>query len=294
MRAMLREPLLHFLALGALLFLYFEWKGGASGPGSNRIVITEGIVQTLASGFTRTWHRPPTRDELKGLVDEHVKEEIATREAVALGLDRDDTVIRRRLRQKLEFLVDGAEVQAPPTDAELEQWLEKHPGVFQPEPRLGLRQVFVGAARRGASARAEAEKLLGRLRAVGRNGTIDTLGDPSLLPQELPLGPASEVERTFGARFAAVVDGLPPGQWSGPVGSAYGLHLVLVTERVAAPRPALADVRPLVLREFLAERQRTQLQELYKGLLAKYAVTIELPAEHQTPAKAARAVGGAR
>jgi hypothetical protein len=286
---MLREPLLHFLALGATLFLYFEWKGGVSGPGSNRIVITEGIVQTLGAGFTRTWHRPPTRDELKGLVDEHVKEEIATREAIAIGLDRDDTVIRRRLRQKLEFLVDGAEAEAVPTDAELEQWLEKHPGVFPAEPRVALRQVFVNTARRGASGRAESEKLLVRLRAAGPGASIETLGDPSMLPAELPPGPLSEVERTFGAKFASGAHDLPLGQWSGPVESAYGLHLVLVAERVAAPRPALADVRPLVVRELLAERQRTQLQDLYKGLLGKYTVTIELPAEDQKAAE-----GGSR
>ena len=294
MRAMLREPLLHFLGLGALLFLYFEWKGGASGPGSTRIVITQGIVQTLASGFTRTWHRPPTRDELKDLVDEHVKEEIATREAIAMGLDRDDIVIRRRLRQKLEFLVEGSEVQVPPTDAELEQWLAKHPGVFQAEPRVALRQVFVKTARRGAAARAEAEKVLAGLRAAGPGASIEALGDPSMLPVELPLGPLSEVERTFGAKFASGVYGLPPGRWSGPVESSYGLHLVLVAERLAAPRPALADARPLVVRELLAERERTQRQDLYKGLLGKYTVTIELPADDRKPAGAGTAEGRAR
>lgn len=279
MKAVLREPLLHFLALGALLFFYFEWKGGASGPGSNRIVITNGIAQNLVSGFTRTWKRPPTQDELKGLVDEQVKEEIATREAVAMGLDRDDTVIRRRLRQKLEFLVEDEDAQVSPKDAELQQWLDTHAGVFQPEPRVALRQVFVSTPSRGPAARAEAQRLLARLRAAGRNGTLDALGDPSMLPRELPLGPVSEVSRTFGDKFAAGVADLEPGQWGGPLESAYGLHLVLVTDRVVAPRPVLEDVRPLVLREVLAERQRTQLQNLYKGLLAKYTVTIEMPAE---------------
>jgi hypothetical protein len=279
MKAVLREPLLHFLALGALLFFYFEWKGGASGPGSTRIVITEGIAQNLVSGFTRTWKRPPTQDELKGLVDEQVKEEIATREAVAMGLDRDDTVIRRRLRQKLEFLVEDEDAQVAPKDAELQEWLDTHPGVFQPEPQVALRQVFVSTPSRGQAARAEAQRLLARLRAAGRNGTLDALGDPSMLPRELPLGPVSEVSRTFGDKFAAGVSDLEPGQWGGPVESAYGLHLVLVTDRVVSSRPALEDVRPLVMREVLAERQRTQLQDLYKRLLAKYTVTIEMPAE---------------
>lgn len=295
LRAALREPLVHFLVLGALLFFWFGWKGGGAGPGSSRIVVTEGVVQTLVAGFTKTWHRPPTREELKGLVDEHVKEEIATREAIAMGLDRDDTVIRRRLRQKLEFLVDDAEGQSPPTDAELQQWLDTHPAVFQPEPRVALRQVFLSTDHRGAAtARAEAERLLARLRAAGPQANTDALGDATMLPPELPMGPVSEVTRTFGAKFAAGVDALPVGQWGGPVESAYGLHLVLVTERTTPSPPALAEVRPLVAREFLAERQRRRLEELYKNLLARYTVTIEQPTERPTPAKAASAGGGAK
>jgi hypothetical protein len=163
-RSFLREPLVHFLLLGALLFVYFEWKGGGSGPGSTRITITPGLVEHLASGFARTWQRPPTDEELKGLVDEHVKEEIATREALAMGLDRDDAIIRRRLRQKMEFLAEDAVDQVQPTDAELQAWLDRHPEAFRAESRLALRQVYVSTERRGASARAEAERLLARLR----------------------------------------------------------------------------------------------------------------------------------
>ena len=118
LKSLLREPLVHFLALGALLFLFFQWKGGGSGPGSTRITITPGLVEHLASGFAKAWQRPPDGPELKGLIDDYVKEEIATREAVAMGLDRDDTIVRRRLRQKLEFLIEDAGDLAPPTDAE--------------------------------------------------------------------------------------------------------------------------------------------------------------------------------
>jgi len=294
MKRLLREPLVQFLLLGALLFVYFEWKGGGSGPGSTRISITPGLVEHLASGFARTWQRPPTDVELKGLIDDHVKEEIATREAVAMGLDRDDTIIRRRLRQKLEFLVEDAVDQVPPTDAELQAWLEKSPEVFRAESRVALRQVYVSTERRGASARAEAEKLLARLQAAGPDAKVDALGDASMLPRELPLGPLSEVTRAFGAEFAARVDALPPGQWTGPVESPYGLHLVLVSERVAPAPPALVDVRPVVERELLAERRRTQLQALYERLLAKYTVTIEMPKEEKKPAAAATAGGGSR
>ena len=199
-----------------------------------------------------------------------------------MGLDRDDTIIRRRLRQKMEFLVEDAGDQVPPTDAELQGWLEKHAAAFRAEPQVALRQVYVSTEARGASARAEAERLLKHLRARGPEAKTDGLGDASLLPGELPLGPLSEVSRAFGSEFAARVEAIAPGQWSGPVESPYGLHLVLVLERTAAAQPALADVRPLVEREFLAERRRAQLQALYERLLQKYTVAIEMPKE---PAK---------
>ena len=293
---LIREPLAQFLVLGALLFVYFEWKGGGSGPGSTRISITPGLVSHLASGFARTWQRPPTDAELKGLVDDYVKEEIATREATAMGLDRDDTIIRRRLRQKMEFLVDEAADATPPADAEIRAWLEKHPGAFRPEARVALRQVYVRARRGGASAPLEAQRLLARLRAAGPDARIDALGDASMLPRELPLGPLSEVTRAFGTEFAARIDAIEPGRWTGPVESPYGLHLVLVSERVAAAPPALADVRPLVERELLAERRRTQLQALYERLLERYTVTIEMPKDDAVKKRAssAPAEGGAR
>jgi hypothetical protein len=294
MKALLREPLVHFLALGAILFLFFAWKGG-TGPGSTRITITPGLVDHLASGFARTWQRPPTQAELKGLIDEHVKEEIAAREATAMGLDRDDAIIRRRLRQKMEFLVEDAVDQGQPTDADLQAWLDEHEDAFQAESRVAMRQVYVSGERRGASAHADAQRLLSRLRSAGPSAKTDALGDSSMLPGELPLGPLSEVARAFGTGFAAKVDALAPGQWSGPIESPYGLHLVLVTERVAPTRPALADVRPLVEREYLAERRKAQLQALYERLLKKYTVSIEMPKEDgKTPASGAKPPEAAR
>jgi hypothetical protein len=293
---LVREPLVHFLVLGGLLFAWFEWKGGGSGPGSTRITITPGLVEHLASGFARTWQRPPTDAELKGLVDDHVKEEIAVREAAGMGLDRDDTIIRRRLRQKMEFLVEDAVDAAPPTDSEVQSWIDQHPDRFRSEPRMGLRQVYVNVGRRGASATAEAQRLLARLRDAGPEANIEALGDASLLPRELPLGPVSEVTRAFGTEFATRVDAVAPGHWIGPVESPYGLHLVLVTGRVAPAPPAPADVRPLVERELMAERRRVQLQALYERLLARYTVTVEMPKDGvaRKQASAAPAKGSVR
>lgn len=290
MKAVLREPLVHFLALGALLFLFFAWRGG-SGPGSSRIVITPGVVEHLASGFARTWQRPPADAELKGLIDDYVKEEIATREAVGMGLDRDDTIIRRRLRQKLEFLVEDAASSSPPTDAELEAWLKMHPESFRAEPQLAFRQVYLSPQRRGASLRRDAEKVLARLRAGGPDVATDRLGDATMLPAEQPMEPLREVTRSFGEDFAQALMKIEPGQWTGPVESPYGLHLVLVRDRLAAAAPQLPEIRPMVEREVLAERRKRDLDALYERLLVKYTVTIEKP----KPAPAASAgTGGSR
>src|SRR5664279_2784838 len=120
LRQILREPLVHFLALGALLFFFFQWTGGGSGAGSKHIVITHAEIEHLAVSFARTWGRAPTEQELKGLIDDYVKEEVATREGISIGLDREDVIIRRRLRQKLEFLSEGESPAGAPTDAELQ------------------------------------------------------------------------------------------------------------------------------------------------------------------------------
>jgi hypothetical protein len=274
MRRLLREPLVQFLALGALLFLWFEWKGGSAGPASTRIVVTSGQVQHLAASYARTWQRPPTEPELKGLLDEYVKEEIAVREATAMGLDRDDTVIRRRLRQKLEFLADESAEKAAPSDADVRTWLASHPEAFPSEPRLSFRQVFVSSQRRGPGARAEADRLLGKLRSLGPKAPIQDVGDGTMLPAEMPPGPLREVASTFGKEFAARLAALEPGTWEGPLESGYGLHLVLVTERESL-QPDLALLRPMVERELLAERRQKELQILYESLLAKYQVRIE-------------------
>ena len=272
---LLKEPLLHFLALGAALFLFFQWTGGGSGPGSEKIVLTPGQIDHLAAGFAKTWQRPPTEPELKGLIDDWVREEIAVREAMAAGLDRDDTVIRRRLRQKLEFVVEDVVEATPPTDAQLQEWLDRHTDEFRIEPRVAIRQVYVSTDRRGARADAAAREIVARLSAAGADAAIDTLGDASLLPQELNLAPLSDLDRLFGEGFGARIESAPVGVWSGPFESGYGLHVVLVRERVAGSTPNLANVRPAVEREFLAERRRNQLAAMYERLLDKYDVVVE-------------------
>jgi hypothetical protein len=284
LKSVLREPLLHFLAIGAALFLYFHWNGGGTGPTSSRIVLTSGQINQLAASFAKTWQRPPTDVEIKGLVDDWVREEIAVREAMAMGLDRDDTVIRRRLRQKLEFVVEDVVAAAAPTEQELQAWLAGHADAFRVEPQVAFRQVYVSRDRRGAAAETDARALLARLRAEGPAALIDDLGDPIMLPQQVDLSSRGDVARTFGEDFAERIEALAPGTWAGPIQSGFGLHLVLVRERVAGSLPDLARVRPAVEREFASDRRTRQLAAMYERLLAKYKVVIEKKTEGDKPA----------
>lgn len=268
--------MLHFLLLGAALLAIFAWTGSDDAPGSNRITVTAGQVEQLVAGFTRTWRRPPDGAELKGLIDEYVREEIAYREAIALGLDRDDTVIRRRLRQKVEFLAEEAAVAEPPAEQELRAWFERHVDEFRVSPRVAFRHVYLDPSRSRDHAGRVAD-LLARLRSAGSQADVAGLGDASMIEPDQPLQAQEDVARLMGPEFAAAIVALEPGQWAGPVASGYGDHLVLLTESVPGQTPDFGQVRPLVEREVLAERRRRQLDRMYEELLGRYSVTVEVP-----------------
>lgn len=289
-----REPLVHFLAIGAALFLGFAWWGGPDAA-SHRIVITPGQIDTLAAAFERTWQRPPSETELKGQIDEYVKEEIAVREAGTLGLDRDDTVIRRRLRQKLEFLSDDAVADRPPTGDELQAWLNEHRDAYALDARLSLRQVFLSPARYGDALEAVAQSLLRELMRRGGDTPIETLGDRTLLPAEVDGATHTEIARQFGDEFSAALLSADTGRWLGPVRSSYGVHIVFVRTREPGRVPALPEIRPQVERDVFDSRRRQQLQTMYDGLLGRYRVLVEKrepPLVRDAVASTAAAGGG--
>ena len=278
----LREPLLHFFLVGAVLFWIASRFAGAGDLRPDRIVLTGGDLEQLAQGFARTWQRPPSAQELAGLVEERVREEVFYREALAMGLDRDDTIVRRRLRQKLEFLSEDLAL-AEPSEAELAAFLAAHPERFRVEPRLGFRQVYLSRDRRGDRLEADARRALEALRARDGRADAERLGDPLPLPAEADSLAAGEVARLFGEPFAARLLELEPGRWEGPVESAYGLHLVFVRERSEGRVPELAEVRDAVAREWLAERRSAAREEFYRGLRARYEVEVPEPGASASP-----------
>ena len=225
---LLREPLVHFFLLGAGIFLLSALvsESGENRPGE--IVVTPGQVERLAETWQRTWQRPPTRAELEGLVEEHIREEILYREAIAMGLDRDDTIIRRRLRQKMEFLPQDLVERAEPTEAELRSYLREHAEAFQVEPRVSFQQVYLDLEHRGAAAEADARKLLTDLNDHSEPVEPAVFGDRILVPHDFRSLSESEVARMFGQEFTSQLSKVEPGGWTGPVISGYGLHLVRV------------------------------------------------------------------
>jgi hypothetical protein len=270
----LREPLIHFLLLGGFIFLAYSQLAG-KGRAPDEIFISRGQQENLLNTFSRTWQRPPTPEEFRGLLQDYVRQEIAYRESLAMGLDQDDIVIRRRLRQKLEMLAEDVASLAAPTEQELQSYLEENADDFSIEPRLTLRQVYFSRDRRGADTERDALQLLQRISTDGPAGDFEQFGDPLPLPSELRDVRESEIARLFGAVFTEGLKGLETGRWAGPVESGFGLHLVFVEAREAGRVPELQEVREVVQREWLSERRREAVDGLYERLGENYSVEIE-------------------
>ena len=273
-KRLLREPLLHFLLLGAVLFAAhgFLSRSGASEPGS--IVVTQGQIESMARLFARMRQRAPSDAELEELVRGHVREEVLYREGLALGLDRDDPMIRRRVAQKLEFVTEGAEA-AEPDDAQLQAYLDSHGELFTVEPRFSFRHIYLDPRRHQATLVADAERMLVELNGPGNNLDAAGLGDPTALPLDFDSASASDIKNSLGNQFAKALARIVPGPWSGPVSSGYGMHLVQVRQRTEPGAPDLADVREAVKREWQLTRRAEAMEKSYRNLLQRYTVKVE-------------------
>lgn len=273
---LLREPLLHFLLLGAGLFgLYAYLNADESSPADGeQIVVSAGKIEHLAALFARTWQRPPTREELEGLVDDFIREEAAYREGTALGLDRNDTIIRRRIRQKLDFVADDLASQLQPSDEVLQQYLEDCPEKFRVDSRISFRQVFFDRKRNGDDLADAVNDLVVRLR---EDSSIDArrLGHRTLLEFQYDNVSQQEVANLFGKQFADALVDLEPGTWGGPIASSYGVHAAIVDEITPGAIPNLEAIRDVVRREWEHERRQGLSKKFYEGLIDKYEVVVE-------------------
>jgi PPIC-type PPIASE domain len=266
---LLREPLLHFLLLGGVLFAIFG-RGGPQPPaGGTDIVVTAADIQRIAAGFSATWQRPPSENELRGAIDDYIREEVLYRTGLSLGLDKDDTIVRRRIRQKMDFFLE--DTVGEPDRLELRAFFDANADKFRVEPRISFRQVFLSSKR--SDPKADAEALLPQLVASGPNA--ERGGDSLLLPEVFGLTPLSQINAQFGEGFASELSKVERGHWVGPLKSAYGFHLVWVTTIEPSQPPPFEEVRDAVQREWFATRRATVLDDQYRKLQANYHVRVE-------------------
>ncbi|MEE9471976.1 MAG: peptidylprolyl isomerase [Gemmatimonadota bacterium] len=273
----LASPAVAFLVIGALLFgLQALLSERGAGGDSSRIEVTETEIGLLTDYFTRQWNRPPTEDQLRGLVDDHVRREVLYREALALGLDRGDEVIRRRMVQKFEFLTEDLAGQLQPPDAALQTYLEENRERYRYPELRSFTHVYFNVDERGDAVFAEAESVLADLRASpDAAAKASELGDPFMLARHYRAVSPQEASRLFGGRFADALFELEPGDWQGPVASGYGLHLVLVTDVEGSSMPELDDVIGPVLTDYQREVRERAQEEILASLMERYVVEID-------------------
>ena len=285
MRRWLREPALQFLLIGTGLFLAYGWLHGRASFSRDTIVITEGRVEQLAAGFAGLHRRPPTREELDGMVQDAVREEILYREAMALHLDADDVIVRRHLAQKLQFVSEDTHPVPEPTQAQLRDFLAQHPQQFQAERGYSFTQVFLNPQRHGSQLQADAQRLLAALRTAPDDAALVKGGDPFLLDSHFERLPAGETARLFGVDFEKALQTTATGQWQGPVTSSLGTHLVLLRLRDEPGPPRLADIQAEVRRAWMNEQREFANARFYAELRRRHDVKVELPAVSAEPAK---------
>lgn len=274
----IREPLIHFLLAGVALFvIYSAVNKDSSGFGNSdhEIVVTEGRIKNSIQKFKKVWQRPPTEVELDGLLQAYVREEVLYREALSMGLDAGDEVVRRRMAQKLEFISEDIISLQEPTDADLHSYFDSHKEEFRRDARVTFHHAYLNTEKRGEAIRGEAESMLARLKSLESKTAYIELSDPSMLSTEFTSTTRREIADLFGEAFAIQLLTREIGEWSGPIESAYGLHLVYVADLIDGDIPSFDDIRDIVVREWTFETKIESKKRFYQKLRGRYDVIIE-------------------
>jgi peptidyl-prolyl cis-trans isomerase C len=274
---LLREPLVHFLVIGAAIFVLYGFMGQQDVEEQERaITITSGEINWLTDTWEKRWNRLPTAEERDGLIKQYLRETILYREAVAMGLDRDDTVIRRRLAQKLEFLTQDLISPQPPTEDDLRTYFEAHMDRYQPPDLITMTHVFLDPDKRGDQTLKDAETIKAKLIALKEPPQdASSFGDPFMLQSYYPERTEAELAKLFGRGFAEPVFELAPQVWHGPVLSGYGTHLVYVHDRQEAEPPTFTEVEERVRQDWENDKREQLNEQFIASLMGRYDVTIE-------------------
>ncbi len=280
MKRLLYEPLFHFLLIGAALFgLYGLMSSGQHAAASSKeIRLSLSEITQLTQLFQSQWRRLPTPQELQRLVENKVQQEVLYREALAMGLDKDDEIVKRRMAQKMQFLAEDAAAAREPATAELKAWFETNSAKFAQPPRVSFRHLYFSPDRRGAQARDDAQKALAKLIGQPVNTAVaNSLADPFMFQEYYRDRAPDFLGKEMGPQFALAVTRLAPGSWQGPIESGFGWHLVFVDTVIPGRVPAFEEVEADVRAAWLGEQKAQAWEKSYKTMRASYTVLLPGP-----------------
>ena len=241
------------------------------------VEVTSADIEWIRTMWGKRMGREPTVEEMRGAVNQMIREQVLSREAVSLGLDEGDAVVRRRLTQKMDFLFQDLSNITEPSDSELQAYLQQQRSSYEIPAQMTFTHVYFSTDRRGGEAAADAvRKLLDQLHA-GKETAPDAavLGDPFLLPSHFADQTRADIQKTFGSRFAETIWSQALQVWQGPVASSYGLHAVFVHQRSEARLPDFGDIREKLQADWMAGRQRQAARAAYDKVRSRYRVLLE-------------------
>jgi peptidyl-prolyl cis-trans isomerase C len=285
MKRLLREPLIHFLLIGAVLFAAYGYmqRGRGGVESSKQIQLTVDDLAQLILIFQAQWRRDPTPDEISRLVESKIQEEVLYREGLAMGLDKDDTIVKRRMAQKLQFLSEDTAAAREPKTAELKSWYGQNSAKFAEPNRVSFRHIYFSPDRRGNRARDDAAKALGQLASEPRDTKrAASSADPFMFQDYYRERAPDQLAKEFGPRFALAVAKLAPGAWQGPIESGYGWHLVFVDTVIPGRVPDFEEIEPDVKTAWLGEQKAQAWEKAYKEMRAKYTVLLPTPPDKES------------
>ncbi len=275
---MLREPLVHFLLIGALLFAVYgavQKLQGNSSPAPYRIELTADDLRQLRLAFAAQWQRLPSPQEFQNALEAKIREEVLYREALALGLDKDDTIVKRRLAQKMDFLSEDVATAHEPTTQELSAWFMNHHQEFALPARASFRHLFFGFDRRAQNAQQDAARALKTLAGKPEDyPPAAALADRFMLQDYYRERTAEQLAKDFGSKFAQALFRQTPGSWQGPVESGYGWHLVWIDSLIPERVPAFEEIEPDVRSRWLSEQHAEYKRKAYEAMRARYQVVL--------------------
>jgi peptidyl-prolyl cis-trans isomerase C len=286
-RRLLREPLLHFLLIGAALFVGYaaleRERGAAASPNEIRLTLDE--LAQLEILFESQWRRQPTPEEFSGMVETKVRQEVLYREALAMGLDKSDEIVKRRMVQKMQFLAEDVATAHEPTTEELRAWYAKNSDKFALPSRVSFRHLYFSPDRRGTQVYDDASRALAKLAGEPEDSKLtESFADRFMFQDYYADRTSESLAKDFGPQFAVAVPKLTPGAWQGPIESGYGWHLVFVDSLIPGRDPAFEEVEPDVKTAWLGEQKAEAWREAYEEMRAKYTVLLPVPAAAATVA----------